>query len=1038
MFTHFFIDRPVFSTVISIVIVLGGLVALWKLPIAQYPEITPPQIQVTAAYPGASAELVSENVAAPIEQQVNGADGMLYMYSSSSSTGNMTLNIFFDIGRDPDLAQVDVTNRVNLSLPQLPEVVKSQGVSVKKVSTTFLMIIAVFSPDERYSSNYVANFANLYVLDALKRLPGVNQASIFGIPEYAMRIWVQPDRMAELKISAQDIVNAVRTQNEQFAVGRIGQAPTDGEVLLTFPVTTKGRLGTPEEFEEIILRAGSDGAAMVKIKDVGRVELGARDYSLTTKLNGREATLIAVYQQPGANSLEVSKQVTSLLKEMKGNFPDGIDYKISLDTTKFIEASIREVVTTFFEACLLVILVVLLFLGTMRATFVPLIAIPVSIIGTFSGMIALGFTINMLTLFGLVLAIGIVVDDAIVVIENVERNMHAFGLNPIEATKRAMSEVVGPIIATTLVTLAVFVPVAFLGGITGQLYKQFAITIAISVFISSIVALTLSPALTALLLKHEKEKHAFFRAFDRFFDKVNAWYVASSSYVIASKGLFLALFSILLLGCFLLFRLIPGSFVPAEDQGYLFGIYMLPDGASLERTSKVGEQMTKIMAEQKGVDDVVTADGFSLLDGQMKTNAGVVFVSLKDFDERKDPSLQAGAIVQKAYMKMAAIKEAFAMPINPPPIPGLGAIGGFEFWIQNRGEGDFNDLNDMVKKFIQAAKERKELSPLTATINANSMQLLVQLDREKAETLGVPIQNVYDTLQTLFGSLYVSQFNKFSRLFQVIVQAEASYRSRPEDINRVYVRNSRGGMIPLSSVVTTAFVPGADLVTRFNNFPAAKISGSANAGFSSGQAMQAMEELAKEVLEPGYGFAWSGQSYEEKLSGNTSMLLFAFGLVMVFLILAAQYEQWSLPFAVILAIPFALFGALTYIGLKGMDNDVYFQIGLVTLIALAAKNAILLVEFAVQKRAEGLSIVDSAREAARLRLRPILMTALSFILGCIPLVLATGASSKSRESIGTGVIGGMLGATVIAIFFIPLFYVLLQTFSEKFFGKKEK
>ncbi len=1037
MFSHFFIDRPILSSVISIVIVIAGLVAMVNLPIAQYPEITPKQIQVTTTYPGASAEVVSQNVAAPIEQQVNGADDMLYMYSTSSSTGNLTLNVFFDIARDPDLAQVDVQNRVSLALPQLPEEVTRQGVSVKKVSSTFLMVIAVYSPDERYDNTYVGNYTNLYVLEAIKRIPGANQSSILGVPDYAMRLWVKPDRMAQLKITTQDIVNAVKAQNEQFAVGRIGQPPTEDEVVMTFPVTTKGRLTTPEEFEEIILRTGSEGASIVKLKDIGRAELGSKEYNVRTQLNGKDATLIAVYQQPGSNSLEVSRQVTQLLEEMKKSFPDGMDYKISLDTTKFVEASIHEVVRTFFEASVLVILVVLVFLGTLRATLIPLVAVPVSVIGAFIGMTLLGFSINMLTLFGLILAIGIVVDDAIVVMENVERNMNEFGLSPRDAARRAMVEVTGPVIATTLVVLAVFIPVAFMGGITGELYKQFAITIAISVGFSSVVALTLAPAMTVLLLRPGQTKTGFFRWFDRLFDRFNLSYASGVTFFMKRIFLSLVLFGSLVFGTWWFFDRIPTSFVPAEDQGYLFGVYMLPDAASLDRTSNVGRQVEQIMSAQPGVRDVATVDGYSLLDNQFKTNNGTIFVALDDFEEREEPQLVAEAIVAQTGAKMAGIKEGIAMPINPPPIPGLGSTGGFEFWVQNQGDGSYQQLGEVTRMFIEKAKERPELGTLAATINPNSQQLLVDLDREKAETLGVPIQDVYDALQTLFGSIYVSQFNKFSRLWQVIIQAESAYRTQPDDINQVYVRNRSGNMVPLASIVTTRYVSGPDLVTRFNNFPAAKITGDPAPGYSSGQALNAMEELAKEVFPPGYGFEWSGQAFEEKQSGGASAVVFVFGMIMVFLILAAQYERWSLPFAIILSIPFALFGALGAIFLRGINNDVYFQIGMVTLIALAAKNAILIVEFAIQKSNEGLAPFEAALEAARLRLRPICMTAFSFILGCVPLAIATGASAKSRHSIGTGVIGGMLGATMIAIFFIPLFYYLLQTLSEKALKKNK-
>ncbi len=1038
MLSHFFIDRPIFASVISIIIMIAGGVALFGLPIAQYPEITPPQIQVAATYPGANADVVSQNVASPIEQQVNGADDMIYMYSTSSSSGNMTLNVFFDIDRDPDLAQVDVQNRVNLALPMLPQAVSAQGVQIKKVSATFLMVVAVYASDDRHDPTYVGNYTNLYVLDAIKRIPGANQAAILAIPDYAMRLWVKPDRMAQLGITTRDIVNAVQAQNEQFAVGRVGQPPNDEDVLLTFPVTTKGRLTTPEEFENIILRTDSKGAAIVKLKDVGSAELGAKDYSLRTRFNGKIATLIAVYQQPGANALQVSEDVTRVMAELDQSFPDGIEYKIALDTTEFVRASIEEVIITFFMACGLVILVVLIFLGNFRATLIPVMAVPVSIIGTFIGMQLFGFSINMLTLFGLVLAIGIVVDDAIVVMENVERNMLEFGLSPNAAAKKAMDEVTGPVIATTLVVLAVFVPVAFLGGITGELYKQFAITISISVFFSSIVALTLSPAMTALILKPGHQKKPFFLWFDKLFNRATDGYIFGVKLAIKRALLASVLFVALLVGIWGLFNTVPSSFVPAEDMGYLYGLYVLPDSASLDQTSKVGKQAEQILMNHPAVAEVATFDGYSLLDGQLKTNAGIIFTSLKDFSERTEPEMQAPAVIAATGRQMLGIREGFATPINPPPIPGLGTTGGFEFWVQSQGDRPIQQLEENIRKLIAEAQKRPELGRLTTTINTASRQLLVELDREKAEVLGVPVQDVYDALQTLFGSLYVSQFNRYSRLWQVIVQAEAEYRKTPEDIAKVYVRNRNGVMVPLSSVVNVSYSTGPDLVTRFNNFPAGKITGDPAPGYSSGQALNAMEELAREFLPADYSFSWSGQAYEEKQSGSASALVFVFGMIMVFLILAAQYESWSLPISIMMAIPFAIFGALGAIWLRGIENDIYFQIGLVTLVSLAAKNAILIVEFAAANREEGMSVYDAAVEAARLRLRPICMTAFASILGTVPLAVASGASAKSRHSIGTGFIGGMLGATVIAIFLIPLFYWMLQSMSDKYFGGKKQ
>ncbi|QCY12300.1 multidrug efflux RND transporter permease subunit [Pseudomonas sp. MPC6] len=1035
--SHYCIDRPIFASVISIIITLAGAVAMAKLPVAQYPDITPPQITVSATYPGADAQVVANNVAAPIEQQVNGADNMIYMNSSSSATGNMTLNVFFEIGTDPSLAQVDVQNRVNLALPQLPSAVQSQGIQVQKKSSAFMMVLAVYSAGDRYDSTYVANYANLYILDAIKRIPGANQASIFGTPDYAMRIWLKPDRMAQLGITAADVQKAVTNQNQQFAVGRVGQSPTGQAVEQSFAVTTKGRLTEPAEFENIILRASNDGAAIVRLKDIGRAELGQKDYSLRSTYQGRPATLIAVYQQPGANALDVSAAVTSTLAQMKTTFPEGIEYKIVMDTTAFTRASISEVIHTFFEALVLVVVVVFIFLQSLRATLIPVLAVPVSIVGTFIGMSALGFSVNMLTLFGMVLAIGIVVDDAIVVIENVERNMHVHKMNPKEAAKRAMDEVAGPVVAIVLVLCAVFIPVAFMGGITGQLYKQFAITIAISVVISGLVALTLSPALAALLLKPQHgEKNAFFRWFERSFERMTEGYSRSVAFMIKRFVLALLLFAGMIVLILLMAQRIPSAFLPPEDQGYLLGAVIMPDAASLDRTGEVGKVASDFFMNDEAVEGVAIVNGYSLLDGQNKNNAGAFFVGFKDFEERyKDSETikeqSAPAVIQKAARAFSTVQGGIILPVNPPSIPGLGTTGGMEVWVQSKGDATVDQLAEMVGTLVAKAKQRPELGAITSTFNVFSRQLLVDVDREKAETLGVPVEDVYSTMQTMFGSLYVSQFNKFSRLWQVILQAEPSYRLKAEDLQQIYVRSKNLGMVPLKALLTTRYVTGPDLLTRFNNFPAVKLTANAAPGYSSGQALKALEEISAEIMTNDYALALSGEAFEEKKSGGASSQVIIFGLIMVFLILAAQYEKWSLPVGVLLAVPFALFGALLAVLIRGLSNDVYFQIGLTMLVALAAKNAILIFEFAVLNRENGMSAYDAAMTAARERLRPIVMTSLAFILGCVPLAIAVGASENSRHSIGTGVIGGMLAATVIAIFFIPLFYYLVERLTEK-------
>lgn len=1034
MISDFFIERPIFSAVISIVISIAGLVAMVVLPIAQYPQVTPIQIQVNATYPGASADVVAQNVGAPIEAQVNGADNLLYMSSTSTSTGNYTLTVYFTLNTDPSLAQVDVQNRVNQALAQLPKEVTNQGVMVQKKTQTFLIILALYSPENRYDPDYIANYTNIYVLDAIKRINGANQASIFGVPDYAMRLWLKPDRMAQLGITATDVANAVSKQNQQYAVGRLGQPPTSKPVELTYPVTTSGPFTETAQFENIILRASNENAAIVRVKDIGYADLGRKDYSIRTIYQGKEATLIAVYQQPGANAIDVSKQVRATLKELSKSFPDGLEYAVALDTTKFVSASIKEVIHTFFEAAALVVLVVFLFLHSIRLTIIPTIAVPVSILGALIGMQALGISINMLTLFGMILSIGLVVDDAIVVVENTERNMVEYNLSPIEAAKRAMKEVTGPVIAIVLVLNAVFIPVVFLGGVTGQLYKQFAVTIAISIIFSGIVALTLSPSLAALLIKQKQKgekKDRFSTWFDAKFDRVTEIYVGGVKYVIRRNKLALLVFAGILGLTMILFKSWPTAFVPQEDQGYLYVPYMLPDAASLDRTEALGKKAAEFMKNNPAVANVTEVNGYSLIDQQNKTNVGLLFVSLKDFEERQTKELQAPSIIKEGMKYYSQIKEGVVLPINPPAIPGLGVTAGFELWIQQKGEGTYQQLSNVIKMINEKAAKRKELIGVNSTMNAENQQLFADVDRDKAEILGIPVQDVYNTLQTLYGSLYVSQFPKNSRLWQVILQAEPSYRMTAENIGQIYVRNRDNNMVPLSSVVRTRNVSGIDLVTRFNNFPAAKITGAPAPGYSSGQALAAMEEIIQEVMPADYGYEWSGEAREEKSAGSTSAIAMIFGLIFVFLILAAQYESWTLPFSVLLAVPFGILGALLAIMLRNISNDVYFQIGLLTLVGLSAKNAILIVEFAVEKHREGMSFSDAAVEAAKLRFRPIVMTSFAFILGCVPLALASGASANSRHSIGTGVIGGSLMATTIAIYFIPMFFWLLEMITSK-------
>ncbi|MHC1727706.1 MAG: efflux RND transporter permease subunit [Syntrophobacteraceae bacterium] len=899
-----------------------------------------------------------------------------------------------------------------------------------------MMLVAIFGEAGRYSADYIANYANVYVLDALKRVPGAGQAAILGAPDQAMRIWMNPDRMASLGITTSDIQSAVSNQNALFGAGSIGQQPTSGPVQLTFPVVTQRPFTEPSEYDNIILRASQDGSAIVRLKDVARPEVGLRQYIVDCKLNGRDSTFIAIYQQPGANALDVSKAVRAAMVDMKARFPAGIDYKVALDTTDFVKLSIEEVKESLLEAIILVVLVVYLFLQSIRTTIICTAAILVALISTFSGMLALGFSINILTLFGLVLAIGMVVDDAIVVVENVERNMALHHLPPKEATIKSMGEISSSLIAVVLVMASVFIPAAFIPGTTGQLYKQFAITIVISVAVSGFVALTLTPAMCGILLKHTPPRQkGFFAWFNRGVDHVTQGFGHAVLFVIKRMSIAFVLLGVLVWSIWHLFNVLPTSFVPDEDQGYVMSAIIMPDSASLDRTEKVSDRVDAIFAKTAGVEDRCEVTGFSLLDNGFKSNAATLFVNLKPFEERYSSHARmneenAEAVLTKVAMETEAIQEGFAIPIAPPAIPGIGTTGGFEFWIQDMAAGDPAKLEQMTKLFLAEAKKRPELTGMNTTFRASTQQLRAEVNRDKANLLGVPVQDVYSAIQAQFGSLTVSQFNQFSRVWWVILQSDPKYRQDPNDITRLYTRSAQGQMIPLSALVTVSWVTGPDLLPHFNGFPAAKINGNAAPGYSSGQSIAAMEEIAHKVLPQGYTFAWSGLAFEEKKSGSASMMAFSFGLLIVFLVLAAQYESWSLPGSVMMAVPFGVLGALTANWMRGLENDVYFQIGLLVLIGLGAKNAILRVSFAVELRNQGKSLIDATIEAGEQRLRPIIMTSLAFAFGVLPLAIATGTGANARHSIGTGIIGGMIGETTLAMLYVPLFFYIFDKLSE--------
>jgi HAE1 family hydrophobic/amphiphilic exporter-1/multidrug efflux pump len=1021
MISKFFITRPIFACVISAFIVLAGLGGIRSLPISAYPDIIPPQVTVSAQYPGATAETIAETVAAPLEEEINGVENMLYMSSVSSGDGTLTINVTFAVGSDPDLAAINVNNRIQAAVPRLPEEVRRQGVVVRKASANMLQIVSITSPDRSHDPIELSNYALLNILDELRRVPGVGDAQMFG-QDYSIRIWMQPDKLAQLGLTPSDIVTAVRQQNTQFAAGRIGVEPMSESVDFTYSVTAQGRLETPEQFEQIVVHTTPSGS-IVRLKDVARVELGAQVYNFRSTANGERAVFIAIFLQPGANALETGSAIAARLKELSADFPPGISYDIPYDTIRFVKVSIKEVVKTLFEAMILVFFVVLLFLQNWRATLIPMLAVPVSLVGTFGAMFLLGFSINMLTLFGMVLAIGIVVDDAIVVLENVERIMTTEKLSAPEATMKAMQEVTRPVIAIVLVLTAVFLPVAFLGGLVGEMYRQFAMTISVSVAISGFVALTLTPALCALLLRPEHTvRHGILERFNNWFARMTQRYESGVRFVMKRGALAAGVFAVMLVATLGLFRAVPSSLAPQEDQGYVFVIGMLQDAASLDRTAKAVQAVEKQMMDHPAVADTAGVAGLDPMTFAFKTNSGIIWLPLKPWEERKSEELSPASVVNAVFAAGAKVKDGFFFAVEPPPIEGLGQTGGFEAYIQSRGSGSWKDLEAVAQKFAQAAAQRPELTGVTPLFSASVPQMRIDLDREKAMTLGVPVTDVFETLQSTFGALYVNDFNRSGRVFQVQLQSEPRFRAFPEDIRNVYVRSKSGELLPLTAVASIREVTGPELVERFNVFPAAKLIGNAAPGYSSGDALRVMEELAREVLPAGYQLAWTGTAFQEKQTGGTSEGIFLLGVLMVFLILAAQFERWALPVAVILAVPFAAFGAIAAVFLRGLENDIYFQIGMVTLVGLAAKNAILIVEFAMMKHHEGMPLTEAAIQGARLRFRPIIMTSLAFIFGVLPLAVSSGAGAASRHSLGTSVIGGMLAATFIATLFVPLFF----------------
>ena len=1031
MFVNFFIKRPIFASVIAIVITLAGAICVPLLPVAQFPPITPPTVQVSANYIGASAEVVEETVTTPIEQEVNGVDGMIYMSSTSGSDGSMVLTVTFDIGYDLDIAALDVQNRVQIAESKLPAEVLRTGVKTRKRSPNLTLVVNLLSPKGTYDQLFLSNYADIHIKDALKRVPGVGDVTIFGARDYSMRIWLDPDKLAGLGLAATDVAQAIRRQNIQVPAGQIGEPPAPSGQEFQYPIITLGRLADVAQFEDIIIRTRPDGS-ILRVKDVARVELGAQSYTTFGRLNSIDTIPVGIFQLPGANSVEIADRVRAEMDRLSRNFPKDVEYKIIYDTTRFVKESIKEVVITLLFTMVLVFLVVFIFLQDWRVTMIPGVTIPVSLIGTFILLRVLGFSINTLTLFGLVLAVGLVVDDAIVVVENISRYIEEKGMGAREAAFAAMGEIIGPIIATTLVLFAVFVPVAFIPGTSGQLYRQFALTIAAAVGISTINALTLSPALSAILLRPDtKQRGWFFRLYNRGYDWFARFYHSLTRILIRGRVWVIGLFLLFVAFTYVMFQVVPTSFLPQEDRGYFIVTQVGPEGSSLERTGQVLDRVSQIVRQTPGVADVMAVAGYNLLTGTSAPNWAVAWVVLKPWSERRTAETRVDNIIGKVQGELAGIQEAFVAAFIPPAIPGLGSLGGFEFQLEDQGGKGLEALAEVTQELVAKGNQQPELLGLFSSFRIDMPQLYVDLDRTKTRNLGLTLTDVFDTLQTYLGSLYVNDFNKFGRVYRVYLQAEQSQRATPEDINLLYVRKPTGEMVPLSTLVTMRREVGPQAITHFNLFRSAQINGMATLGYSSREAIDAMKRLAAAVLPEGLGYAWSGTAYQELKTGGQTAIILALSLVFVFLFLAAQYESWVLPLMIMLAVPLAMLGALNALWLRGIANDVYCQIGLVMLVGLASKNSILIVEFARRRREAGLSITEAAMDAARVRLRPVLMTAFTFILGVMPMVIATGAGAASRNSLGTTVFGGMLVATMLSLGLVPVLFVVLEGLRER-------